>query len=316
MFKKLILVFMGSFTFIVAQSDIKPSFSLNAHGDVQDMVLNDKTLFVATNKGVVDIFNLEKRKMQSIIKISKIKDFALQPIDAKIYSVDAVENEILFVSEGEDGYRNLWFLKDKRGKKVIGTNQKWFIKEAKFVDKDRVLIALLSNEIILWEINTQKIVYKMQPTTLSFSHFVLSEDKKTFASTDESGEVRVFNTFNGKLLKLYSGINLDKIFQLDYKKGVILSAGQDRKAGIYGTSKDTSLDFDFLLYSVALSHDAKYGAIAYNENNDIVIVDILSKNRLYNLQGSISTISKILFVDDNTIMASSEDKKINIWSLR
>lgn len=313
---RLILILIFTISSVVGMDNLKPSFSINAHGDVQDMVYLNNTLYVATSVGVVDVFNIKNRKIQGSIKIPKIKDISSQPIDAKIYSIDTFANQLIFVSEGENGHRNLWFSKDNRCNKLISTNQKWTIKEAKFVDKNRVLIALLSNELILWEINTRKIIYRVQPTSLYFSHFALSEDRKTFVTTDESGEIRQINSQNGKVIRVYSGINLDKIFQLDYKKGVILSGGQDRKAGIYGTKSNGAMDFDFLLYSVALSSDAKYGAIAYNENSDIVIIDILGKNRLYNLQGSVATITKIIFMSNKQIIASSEDKKINIWSIK
>lgn len=305
-------------TSLFANKDIKPKKIFNANGDVEDMVFNNNLLYVGTTSGEVNLFTLTNTKPIWSIKIPKIKDFTQETINAKIYSIDALsfDSKILFVSEGVGGYRDVWLFNGNKLEKIIGANQKLFIKKAKFVNNSTILLGLLSNQHILYDFKKKKILYTIQPTTSSFSNFTLSEDKKLFVTTDESGEVRIVNTLNGKIIKVFNQINLDRVFSLDFKKGVILTAGQDRRVGVYTQAEHYALNFDFLIYSASLNHNASLAGIAYNENNDIAVYNLLTKSKIFNLIGSKSTITAILFLKDNEIIASSEDKKINLWSIK
>jgi len=75
------------------------------------------------------------------------------------------------------------------------------------------------------------------------------------------------------------------------------------------------LNFDFLLYSCALSKDSKRGAIAYNEKNEVLIFDTTTRKYLYNLTGQEATITQILFAKTNELFVSSDSKKINYFKL-
>ncbi|MDY0328553.1 MAG: WD40 repeat domain-containing protein, partial [Arcobacteraceae bacterium] len=187
--------------------------------------------------------------------------------------------------------------------------------KARFVDNSKVLIGLLTNEHILYDTKTKKLIYNNQLSTSSFSDFTLSEDKLKFVSSDESGIARVVDTYSGKVLKEYDGQNVDKVFQLDFKKGVILTAGQDRRAVIYKPFGGYYLQFDFLLYSCALSENAKLAAVAYNIENDVLVYEVDTKNRLYELLDARATITKILFINENEILVSSDSKQINYYKL-
>ncbi len=80
--------------------------------------------------------------------------------------------------------------------------KKYFIQKASFVDENRILFGLLSNQVGVYNLSSkQNEIFFMQVSHSSFSHFKLSKDKKSFASTDESGVVRIFNTQDGTLIK-------------------------------------------------------------------------------------------------------------------
>jgi WD40 repeat protein len=178
------------------------------------------------------------------------------------------------------------------------------------------VFALLSNQIGKYDIKAKKLNYLVQISTSSFSHFMLSEDKKTIVTTDESGIVRVLDVLTAKETQKQRALNLDRVYQLDYKNGVILTAGQDRKSVIYKDSSSSSLDFDFLLYSCALSPSAKLGAVAYNEKNEVLVFDTDSMNKLYNLVGQKATLTQILFKNENEVFVSSDDTNINYFKLK
>ncbi len=312
--KKIFLILIFCITSYGVET-LKPSYSLLATSGVQSMVLQNNTLYAGTEGGTVEIFDITKRKIIKTVTIPSIKDFMGESIRAKVYSVDVLDDMILITSQGEKGYRNLYMYQNNQLKNVITVAQKMFIQKANFVSKDKIIFALLSNQIGLYDIKTNKQSYLTQVSASAFSHFILSEDKKTIASTDESGIVRILDVATGKIMRQLTAINLDKVYQLDYKQGMILTAGQDRKAVLYQKNKSYSLDFTFLLYSCALSPKATLGAIAYNENNEVLVFNTLTKTYLYNLRGQEATMTQILFHGEDELFISSDSKKINYFKL-
>ena len=297
---------------------LEPSYSLKATNDVQDMLYMDKLVYTGNLDGKVNIFDLEQKKIINEIKIPNIKDFMGDDVEAKIYSIDKLNNNILISSQGQKGYINIYLhnLEQNTTQKIIDIKEKFFIRRAKFINKNKIIIATLSNEIILYDLKNKKQIYKKQISMSSFADFSLNEDKSQIICTDESGKIRVYNTKDFTFVKELKNINLDKIFQLSYKNGIILSAGQDRKAVIYQGNQTFSFDFDFLLYACSLNKDASLGAIAYNVNNDVLIIDTITKKKLYSLTLNSSNITRIIFIDNNTIIISSNDAKINIYRIK
>lgn len=294
---------------------LQPSKSFKASGDVQSMVMHGKLLYAGTSEGTVDVFHLDSKKKLQTIQLPKIKDFTGEHINPKIYSVDFLDDALLIVSQGLNGFRDLYIFKNKKLEKIFSQNNKLLIQKASFVSKDHLLVGLLSNQIGLFDMKNRKQIYLVQLSQSSFSHFMLSGDKKTFASTDESGVVRIVDTLTGKVVKQLPPKNLDKIYQLDYKNGVILTAGQDRKSVVYKNNSAYSLDFDFLLYSCALNSKGDLGAVAYNEQNEVLVFDLATKTYLYNLVGQEATMTQILFVSENELLVSSDSQKVNYFKL-
>lgn len=314
MLKKILLLLLVSNLF--ALENLTPAKIFQTTGTVQSIVHTENKLYAGTDNGTVEIFDIVTNDKIQTIKLPNIKDFMGDEISAKIYSIDIIEDKILIVSQGMKGYRNIFLYTNNSLVKVIDISQKMFIQKASFISSDFVLFGLLSNQIGLYNIATQKQVYLKQVSHSSFSHFMLNENKTKFATTDESGKVRILDVNTAKQLQVPKAINLDKVYQLDYKKGVILTAGQDRKAVVYNDSLSYSLDFDFLLYACALSPNAKLGAIAYNEQNEVLVFDIKTQKYLYNLSAQEATLTQILFINDTELFVSSDSQIINYYKLQ
>jgi WD40 repeat protein len=312
MIKNIIALMLFSL-FAHSMQNLTPTFSLKAKGDVQDIVYHNGLLYAGNSNGSVEIFDLSTQEMIKRIEIPTIIDFMGDEMPSKIYSIDVIDNRLLIVSQGMKGYRNLWIYENDALIKAIDIEQKYFIRQAAFVNKHHILFALLSNQIGLYNLQTKKLEYMFQVSPSSFSHFKLSEDKQHFVTTDESGVVRSYESLNGKFIQKIGAKNLDRVYQLDYKNGVVLTAGQDRKAVIYSNSYTASLDFDFLLYSCALSDDASLGAVSYNEKNEVLVFDVQSRKYLYNLMGQKATLTQILFISNQEVFASSDSEIINYW---
>ncbi|WP_417327798.1 WD40 repeat domain-containing protein [Halarcobacter sp.] len=311
--------FLSFFILVVssfALEEVTPTYSLKATGAVQGIVYKDELLYTGTANGTVEVFDTKEKKIIKTIELPKIKDFMGDTIPAKVYSIDLIEDKILIVTQGMKGYRNLWIYENEELKKLIGIEKKFFIQKASFVSDTRVVFALLSNQLGIFDIEKNEVTVLTQVSQSSFSHFALNENRSKLITTDESGVIRVLKTSDLVVEKRLKALNLDRVYQLDFKKGKVLTAGQDRKAVFYDSFSSYALNFDFLLYSCALSKNAKYGAIAYNEENEILVFNTSSKKYLYKLIGQDATLTQILFISDKEIFASSDSQTINFWRLK
>ncbi|MGB0989312.1 MAG: WD40 repeat domain-containing protein [Halarcobacter sp.] len=312
-------LFLSFFILVVssfALEEVTPTYSLKATGAVQGIVYKDELLYAGTANGTVEIFDTKEKKIIKTIELPKIKDFMGDTIPAKVYSIDLIEDKILIVTQGMKGYRNLWIYENEELKKLIGIEKKFFIQKASFVSDTRIVFALLSNQLGIFDIEKNDVTVLTQVSQSSFSHFALNENRSKLITTDESGVIRVLKTSDLVVEKRLKALNLDRVYQLDFKKGKVLTAGQDRKAVFYDSFSSYALNFDFLLYSCALSKNAKYGAIAYNEENEILVFNTSSKKYLYKLIGQDATLTQILFISDKEIFASSDSQTINFWRLK
>ena len=56
-------------------------------------------------------------------------------------------------------------------------------------------------------------------------------------------------------------------------------------------------------------------AVASDEENNVTIFNVNSKENLYKLMQNKSTLTNILFVNENEIFVSSDDKQINYYKI-
>lgn len=301
---------------LFAIENLTPNKIYKSSGTVQSIKYNDNKLYAGTSNGTVEVFDINSGEKLQEIKLPDIKDFMGDEIPAKIYSIDFLEGKILIVSQGMKGYRNIFLYENDKIKKLIGIDKKYFVQKASFISDKKILFGLLSNQLGVYNFADKKLEYLIQVSASSFADFALSEDKKTIVTTDESGIVRKIRVEDGQVFGENKNKNLDKVYQIDYKNEVILTAGQDRQAVVYKNFTDYSMNFDFLLYSCGLSPNAKLGAIAYNEKNEVLVFDVNTKEKLYNLVGQKATLTQILFINDNEVFVSSDDANINYFKFK
>lgn len=297
--------------------DLTPTSSLLASGGVIDFVLNNDKLYASTAASSVDIFDIKTQERIDSIKMPKIKDFLGDVIDSKIYSVDVLENNILILSQGEQGGRNLDIYTNGKFENIIKDTERQFIARAKFLDENHIIYALLSNQIYLYDIKNKKILKEIQISQSKFSSFRLTQDKSKLVVCDESGVISMLDSKSFNILKTFRYQNLDNVFQVDIKDNLILTAGQDRRAAVYNldTNKAYYKEYSFLIYAAALSPSTKLAAVASDEENNVTIFDTSSQANLYKLTQNKATLSNILFLNENEIFVTSDDKQINYYKI-
>ncbi len=296
----------------------KPIKQYKADGAIIDLVIKNGKLYASTKVSIVDIFDIKTKKIIKQIKVPNITDFMGDVITAKIYSVDVLGDEILILSQAEHGYRSVYIYKNDKLIPVITIEDKLYIAKAKFIDKNNIVLGLLSNDIISYNIKTKKQNWTIQASGSKFSNLALNEKKTEVVICDESGDLHILNTKNGKLLKTLTGENLDNVFQVDYKNGIIATAGQDRRAVIYNL-KDGSAYYkttNFLIYSVGLSPSGKLAGYASDENNNVTVFNTSTKTDIGVFGDNKMTLTNIIFINENEFFVASDDKVINYYKIK
>ena len=297
--------------------DLEPNFSLITSGSVTDIILKDEKLYASTTASTLDIFDIKRKEKIDMVKVPKIKDFTGDIIESKIYCVDVLKDNILLLSQGENGGRNINIYKNRQFEKIIDDKAGLYIAWAKFLDENNIIYALLSNQIFIYDIKNKKIKNEVQISQSKFSNFSLSEDKSKIIVADESGILTLLDTKTLNILKIFKDFNLDNVFQVDIKNDLIITAGQDRRVAIYSLNDKIKYfkEASFLVYSVGLSPSGKIGAFASDEDNNVTVFNINSKENLYKLTKNKTTLTNILFINENEVFVASDDKKINYYKL-
>jgi len=316
---KLINSFLLLIFFSISTFAISPYYRLIASGGVYDFIIEDNLLYAATDAGIVDIFNYKTKKRIGKIKIPKINNFAGELISPKIFSIDKIKGKdgIILTVQGGGGYRDIYFYKNMNLQKILSQEDKLMAKRTSFINEDLILIGLLSNELLLYNIKLHKQIYREQLSTSVFSNFTTDVTRKLVITCEESGCIRLLNSQTGQIIKVFSGQNVDNIYKVCYNKMTFVGAGQDRRVSVYKWGKKSYyLKADFLVYCVGLDRAGKFAAFPANEENDIYVFDTDTRHILYKLIGQKSTLTKIEFLPNNEMVSSSEDNNIIIWKLK
>lgn len=310
---------LGLFLSVCFASDIAPRLVINASGNVQTIVMQGHHIVAGTNAGTIEVYHRDDGRLMQKIVFDTIKDFTGDAIAPKVFSVDALEGSETFLAvvQAGNGARRLVLVEKGVQKELVKASENLFMNKAKFIDARRVLVALMSNELVMIDTKSGEKKYQVQVNPSHFSDFALNESRSLVASTCESGEVSISDVATGKTLEVLSGGNVDNVYKVDFKNQKILCAGQDRRGIVYDVKTKAFARYDapFLIYAGALSPLAKLGAFAFNENNDIVIFDLSSHAKLYTLKGQKSTLNTIVFVNEKELISGSDDTFILIWRL-
>jgi WD40 repeat protein len=298
---------------------LSPRMSIEAGGNVQSMIIDNNTIFVGTSVGTLEGYTLKDGSATFKFSFDAIKDFMGDTIAPKVFSIDKVDGAEIYLAvlQASSGARSLVLIEGNHKTELINASANMFITKAKFLDANTILIALMSNELIRFDRKTKKFLYQKQVNSSHFSDFALNETKTQVASSCESGEITITDTLSGKTLKVLSGGNVDNVYKVDFKKELVLGAGQDRRGIIYHiqTGAYQRYDASFLIYAGALSPTAHNAAFAINEENDIALFDTTTQTQMHTLRGQKSTLNTIVFATEKDIVSGSDDKFIMIWRL-
>jgi len=302
---------------VYAQTVLTPEKILLAEGGVKDVTYKNQLLYIATEIGTVEIFNLNTGKKVQKITLPNIKDFFDEPIKPKVYSIDvSSDGTIYMLVQSTEGFSQLYRYKNKKLELLIPEKQKLLAVKAKLYKDRYILLGLPANDIILYDLKNKKKVYQLHISRSPFSDFAINKDHVAIAC--ESGIVYIVHIPTGKIEQNIPKMNLDKTFKIDFKGNYIFTGGRDKKATLYNlkTKEKHVFKAKFFVYSVGLSPSLKYGAYGINEQSDIAVFDIPLKTTRYILKGHSYALNNILFITDNQLVTTDESRKILYWRLK
>jgi WD40 repeat protein len=317
MIKSFLWFFTVAYAF--ATPIVTPTQQIKVAGVAKDMVLYEQTLIIATDNGVVQVYDYEAKAFTKSIKLPKVKDFTGDIVPARIYSVDKLASRYVLLSDsGKGGYANLWIHENNTSTQVLSHTNKIAAIKARFISKEKVLLGLLSNEAVLYDVKEKKEIFRVQLSESKFSDFALNDDKSQAVFACESGVLNAIDTKTGKMLKELKSVNVDNVYKVDFKKDIVSGAGQDRRGALYDVTMGTGtyIEGSFLIYATGLSPSTKKVAFAMDEKNDISIYTRSSKSKIALLKGQKSTLNTIVFKDENLLFSSSDDSTVMMWDLQ
>ena len=305
------------FTLPLLSKDITPAFTFQSRGLVNDFVIDDYKLYVANDEGSVEVFDVLEQKRIDEIFIMPNKTFTGEWVNAKVLSVDRFEGRTLIVSTAEKGYRNVWIHDGLKLKKLISVEKKQVVKEARFIGRDNFVFGTLSYDIVSYTLKDSYATFSRQIEQSAFSDMVMSEDRKTMVAASESGQVTLLESATARVLKKFKPLNLDNIYNLAFKNGTIITAGQDRRVGVYPKDGEPYvIKSNFLVYAVGLSPSGKTAVYSSNEECDLQLFDVKTGKKTDVLKGQNSIPSTIKFLDEDGFFSAGYGSTIYYWYLK
>ncbi|WP_373034534.1 hypothetical protein [Sulfurimonas sp.] len=314
--KLLIHLFLLSLLSLCAK-DIEPYKFIQASEAVSDFVKVGGKLIIGTEEGIIDIYDLKKDKLTDQVILKKQKSIMGDNIRSLILSVDYLDGKLIFIKRLLSTVRELYIYENKKLTKLLDESKGMELQKIKFVDADTIMMATMDNALILFDLKNKKIKYKKQLNLASFSDFAISEDKKYIFTADETPQITKIEIKSGKIIDVFNKANKRDVFSIDYKHGLLLSGGKDKRVILYKTPTSYKMTKgSFFIYAVALSPDGSKAAFVKNENSEISIIDTQTLEEKHLLKGHKQTVFKIDFHTSNELITADEADKLMLWKLK
>lgn len=310
---KIFFLFLSLLTLIEAR-EIKPVYKFKAVGFVNDFCISDDKIYIASDAGIVDVYDIKSKKLLEQIILKPLVTGQGTIVDSVISSVDVMNNKVLITSTTMSGYRNVWLYENHRLKLLVDESKKLTIKEARFTSDSKIMLSTLDADVILQDLDESYNVYRTHISNSIIGDYQLSTDKKSMAIADESGAVTIVNVSDSKVIKKPTPQNLDNIFHIAYANDTVLTAGQDMRVGVYPKhSKAYYIELNFLVYCVGLNPSASIGVYTSGEENVLQLFNPQTKKKLHRLIGHKGIVNQIKFISEREFYSSDRSNNVYFW---
>jgi len=312
----LILVF---FTSLYGKSLIEPQYIYKVpSGLVTDVLTHKNRLFVSTDIGNIEIFDMKSKEKLQSIQLDKIQDFMGDDVNSKIFSLDMLDGKLLILSQDSGGYSRVHLFNDGKLTQIISKEDRLNIIKAKFINNESIVIALISNDIISFDMQSKKKNWVTQASMSKFSSFALNNDRTLVAIADESGDVHLLSTKDGAKVKTLTGENVDNIFSIAFRGEIVLTGGQDRRAAVYNvkTGSGYHKSSNFFVYGVGLSPSGKIGAYSSDLKNDVTLFYTKTREPIAKYKSNKAIVNSIYFINEKEFFINSSSNMVGYYQVK
>lgn len=293
--------------------------TINVSGSATDIVLTQNKIHISTLSGRIESFdNNTFDKITSII-IKTYKDFDGKTVNSDIFHITNIGDSIYALVRAENGKSDIYQYINLKIKKIIDGNKfNSTIIDIAATKDGHLLFAMLSNELIYYNLETNRILYAKQINPYAFSCFALSTDQNSIIIADESGVISKVEIKSGNIITRYKGENVDNVLSVGWSEKLIIGGGKDRRVSFYNQFSGISWhqQNENFITIVAISPDSKTAVWFDDINNKIVVYSTDSKRIIQQLDGHKSLISSIIFISNDKMISCDEQGKVLIWNLK
>lgn len=312
--KKIFLSFLFLLPLLYAR-DIHPVAIFTVNGFVNDFVAEENRLFIATDRGTVDIFDLTTMSLIYQIVLESVENGRGEKVPVRILSVDVHGGHILINGIVENGFRAVWLFDNLRLIPIVEASDRLIIKEARFSEKGHMVLGTFGSELIRYSIEERAPLYNKQPADMAIGDMAMSADRKHVMMSDESGAVRIIHAESGRVVRLLPSKHLDNVFHVAMGGKVIVTGGNDRKVGVFRERGNYVIRTDFPVYCVGISPKGRTGVYLKGDAQILQLFDVETGRETDRLVGHEAVVNQIRFLDEKRILSSEKGPSVYLWNL-
>ena len=295
----------------------QPDKSIKAGANVISSNLIDEILYLGTDGGELDIYDIKAGEFLEPIKFRTVKTHFSDAEPAKIFSIDRLGDALLVLAEMDYNERYLYVFKKEGAGWSEASNMRLENKSAKkafFIDEKTAVVSDFGNEIYYIDLESKKAVFKHKFSIALYVDFEINKTRDKIAIGAESGVIYVYNL---KTRQTEQTLNFfkDNMYDIDYKNDVVAVGSIDKQAGVFNGSM-SYFKADFIVYATGLSDDAKTLAYMNGEESDILVYDIASKTKLATIKTGQQILNEIYLSDNGRLISVAYEKEVKFWSVK
>jgi len=295
----------------------QPDKVIKAGANVISSNLIDEILYLGTDGGELDLYDIKADKFLEPIKFRTVKTHFSDEEPAKIFSIDRLGDMLLVLTEMDYNERYLYVFKKENDGWSEVSNMHLANKSAKkafFIDEKTAVVSDFGNEIYYIDLESKKAVFKHKFSIALYVDFEINKTRDKIAIGAESGVIYIYNL---KTRQTEQTLNFfkDNMYDIDYKNDVVAVGSIDKQAGVFNGSM-SYFKSDFIVYATGLSDDAKTLAYMNGEESDVLVYDIASKTKLATVKTGQQILNEIYLSDSGRLISVAYEKEVKFWSVK
>lgn len=295
----------------------QPDRVIKASANVISSNLIDEILYLGTDGGELDIYDIKADKFLEPIKFRTVKTHFSDAEPTKIFSIDRLGDMLLVLTEMDYNERYLYVFKKEGALWSEISNMRLANKSAKkafFIDEKTAVVSDFGNEIYFIDLESKKAVFKHKFSIALYVDFEINKTRDKIAIGAESGVIYIYNL---KTRQTEQTLNFfkDNMYDIDYKNDVVAVGSIDKQAGVYD-GRMNYFKSDFIVYAVGLSEDAKTFSFMNGEQSDILVYDVSSKEKLATVKTGQQILNEIYLSNEGRLISVAYEKEVKFWSVK